>query len=128
MPSLRRLTLAFAVLPIALGAQTVPGITFKICTQLKTPPNPDKAKPDSVRIKRLEAAAAARANDDVGGGGSGDAPPVARPAQAAQSCRTPSGGANNVLMMNGAFVKGYGRMDVKGVIGCPELTATQVAV
>jgi hypothetical protein len=31
-------------------------------------------------------------------------------------------------MMNGTFVKGYGRMDVQGVIGCPELTATEAAV
>ena len=51
---------------------TQPGITFKMRTQLKNHPVPEKAKPDSVAIKRREAIAAARA-DDIST--SGDAPP-----------------------------------------------------
>ena len=124
----RRVGFLFAlILPAFVGAQNVPGLTFKIRTQLRNHPSPEKSKPDSVRIKRQEAAAAARAADDIA---VGDAPPAgARVAQAPQGgCQRQPGGANNVLMMNGFFVKGYGRMDVQGVIGCPELTATQVAV
>jgi hypothetical protein len=124
----RRLALLCAMILPAIGsAQTVPGLSFKIRTQLKNHPVPEKSKPDSVRIRRLAAAAEARANADIS---VGDAPPAARAAQQATQggCQRQPGGANNVLMMDGAFTKGFGRMDVKGVIGCPELTATQVAV
>jgi hypothetical protein len=96
----------------------VPGITFKIRTQLRNHPVPEKSKPDSVRIKRLAAAAAARA----------DADPTAIDAPAAGRVNAPSTGTNNVLMMSGSFVKGMGRMDVQGVIGTPELTATEAAL
>lgn len=103
-------------------AQPVPGITFKIRTQLRNNPEPTKSRPDSVRIKRVAAEQAARAADiDVGtdvaaaGGGRG-------------ATGGGRGGANNVLNMNGSFIKGMGRMDVQGVIGSPELQATQSAL
>src|SRR3954462_11833660 len=112
-----RIRIAIAGLVAAASvasAQTQPGITFKIRTQLRNHPVPEKSKPDSVRIKRLEAAAAARAADDIA---VGDAPP-------AGGRGNPAGGrgagVNNVLMMNGFFIKGFGRMDVQGVIGTPE--------
>lgn len=125
--------LARAILPLAaivlvgVGAssrQAVPGITFKIRTQLRNHPVPEKSRPDSVRIKRLAAEAAARAADvDVGGAGAGgDAPPNGGRGNA------PRTGVNNVLTMNASFIKGRGRMDVQGVIGSPELQATQSAL
>lgn len=121
-----------AALPLALVAIGVaassmhsgPGITFKIRTQLKNHQNPEKSKPDSVRIKRLAAEAAARSADDIvvggdagGGGGAGRAGGAAGGA-----------GQNNVLMMNGAFIKGAGRFDVVGVIGRVELQPTEAAI
>ena len=101
-----------------------PGITFKIRTQLKNHRVPEKSKPDSVRIKRLAAEAAARSADDIvvggdaGGGGGG------RPGGPG----TGAAGQNNVLTMNGAFVKGAGRFDVVGVIGRVELQPTEAAI
>jgi hypothetical protein len=112
--------LAATALVFATAASRIapaPGITFKIRTQLRNHPVPEKSKPDSVRIKRLAAAAAARADDPS----AADAPASGRPNAAAT-------GTNNVLMMSGSFVKGLGRMDVQGVIGTPELTATEAAV
>jgi hypothetical protein len=118
-----------AVLPLALVAGVAasriqpapaPGITFKIRTELRNHPVPEKSKPDTVRAKRLAAIAAARSDDITVGG---DAPPVAG--------RGNGAGNNGIfrrLMMNGSFIKGMGRMDVQGVIGTPELTATQSAL
>src|SRR3982750_3843804 len=104
------------------GAQTQPGITFKIRTQLRNHPVPEKSRPDSVRLKRLAAEAAARA-DDINT--SGDAPPNGRG-------NGPAGGGaagtNRQMNMTGTAIKGNHRMDVVGVIGQPELTATQWAL
>jgi hypothetical protein len=112
---------ALSILVVVLAAWTTraPGITFKIRTQLRNHAVPEKSKPDSVRIKRLAAEAAARASDDVAVGA--DAPIPGRGVGG-------TGDANNVLMMTGAFISGLGRMDVQGVIGSTELTATQSAL
>ena len=103
------------------SAQTQPGLTFKVRTQLRNHPVPEKSKPDSVRIRRLEMAAAARATDIST---SGDAP--------AQPGRGGGGntGVNRIMMMTGSAVKGNHRMDVTGIVGDgqTELTATQWAL
>ena len=119
-----RLRIALSLLVAATSvatAQTQPGITFKIRTQLRNHQNVEKSRPDSVRIKRLAAEAAARAaditTDEPPTGGRGGAPGA-----------NPGGGANNVLQMNGTAVKGFHRLDVQGVIGNPELQATQWAL
>src|ERR1043165_7223534 len=95
------------------SAQMVPGLTFRIRTQLRNHPAPEKSRVDSVRLKRLAMEAAARSDDIMD-------TPVARPQG--------GGGANNVLTMNGFFIKGAGRFDVLGVIGNVELQATQSAI
>lgn len=115
--------LPFALLAgiAASGSHSVPGITFKVRTQLKNHPNPEKSHPDSVRLKRLAAEAAARSADDivVGGDAAGGGRPGGPPGQVGQ---------NNVLTMNAAFIKGAGRFDVVGVIGRVELQATEAAI
>lgn len=122
-----RLALSLLVASFAtatLGtAQTPDGITFKIRTQLRNRPVPEKSRPDSVRLKRLAAEAAARATDIST---SGDEPPAGVRGGGNQG--NPAAGTNRVLMMNGTAVKGWHRMDVQGVIGTPELTATQWAL
>jgi hypothetical protein len=124
MYSIRRLAfVALVVLPATVSsAQTVPGITFKIRTRLQNHQVPEKSKPDSVRIKRLAAEAAARSTDDIVVGG--DAPPTGGRGNG----RGGGGPVNRQLNMTGTFIKGMGRMDVQGVIGTPELTATETAV
>lgn len=117
-----RLGLSLVVVAASLaGAQTQPGITFKVRTQLRNHPVPEKAKPDSVRIRRLAAEAMAR-NDDIST--NGDAPPTSGRGNAGGG----NTGTNRILMMNGSAIKGNHRMDVKGVVGDPELTATQWAL
>lgn len=113
------LTLLVATATIA-SAQASAGITFKIRTQLRNRPVPEKARPDSVRLRRLAAEAAARATDIST---SGDETPVSGRAPG-----NPGGGTNRVLMMHGTAVKGWHRMNVQGVIGDPELSATQWAL
>jgi hypothetical protein len=108
----------FAVGAASTAHQATPGITFKIRTQLRNNRVPAKQKPDSVAIKRREAEAAARAAADIDVGGDLAAP---------QTRGAPTGG-NNILMMTGSFIKGMGRMDVQGVVGNPELAATQAAL
>jgi hypothetical protein len=125
--SIRRIVLPLAALVLidatTSAAQTKPGIAFKIRTQLRNNRVPERSRPDSVRIKRQAAEAAARAAADVDVGG--DAPPTSGRGGPGGGGNT---GANNVLQMNGSFIKGMGRMDVQGVIGSPELTATQSAL
>jgi hypothetical protein len=104
-----------------LSAQTQPGITFKVRTQLRNHPVPEKSRPDSVRLKRLEAEAAARA-DDINT--SGDVQQTGRGAGRGAG----NTGTNRILMMNGSAIRGNHRMDVQGVVGQPELTATQWAL
>jgi hypothetical protein len=130
--------LALVVIAVAASSYRAgPGITFKIKTQLRNHPVPEKSHPDSVAIKRRAAAAAARADSiaAVSGAGSGDvaggggAPPGRGGAGAGgPGCRLADGTTNNVMTMNAAFVKGSGRFDVAGVVGCPELRATQSAI
>jgi hypothetical protein len=118
-----RIRIALSLLAVAsiAGAQTQPGITFKMRTQLKNHPVPEKAKPDSVAIKRREAILAARA-DDIST--SGDAPAAGRGNGGANN------GVNRVMMMTGSAMKGNHRVDVAGLIGegGTELTATQWAL
>ena len=104
-----------------LSAQSQPGLSFKIRTQLRNHPVPEKSKPDSVRIRRLEMAAAARAADIST---SGDAP--AGPGRGNGG----NTGVNRIMMMTGSAIKGNHRMDVKGIVGDgqTELTATQWAL
>jgi hypothetical protein len=106
------------------SAQTQPGITFKIRTQLRNNQNVEKSRPDSVRIKRLAAEAAAR---DADINTNADAPPTGGRG-AAPGGGGAGGGANNVLTMNGTAIKGFHRLDVQGVIGNPELQSTQWAL
>jgi hypothetical protein len=115
-----RFSIAFLLAASVAGAQTQPGITFKMRTQLKNHPVPEKSKPDSVAIKRRLAEQAARA-DDINT--SGDAPPGGGRANGGGNT-----GTNRVIMMNGSAVKGNHRLDVQGVIGDPELTASQWAL
>ena len=103
------------------AAQTQPGITFKIRTELKNHPVPEKSRPDSVRLKRLAAEAMAR-NADIDT--NADAPPTGGRASAGGGAT----GTQRRLMMTGSAIKGHHRMDVTGVIGQPELTATQWAL
>lgn len=105
----------------AAAAQTQPGLTFKVRTQLRNHQNVEKSRPDSVRLRRLAAEAAARASDVDNGN---DTPPAAGRANAG----APGAGANNVLQMNGSAIRGFHRLDVQGVIGNPELQATQWAL
>jgi hypothetical protein len=123
-----RFSIAFLLAAIVSGpstgsgqAPTQPGITFKMRTQLKNHPVPEKSKPDSVAIKRRLAEQAARA-DDINT--SGDAPPTGLRANGGGG----NTGTNRVIMMNGSAVKGNHRLDVQGVIGDPELTASQWAL
>jgi hypothetical protein len=119
-----RLRIALSLLVAATSvasAQTQPGITFKIRTQLRNHQNVEKSRPDSVRLKRLAAEAAARAADITT-----DEPPTG--GRGANPNANPGGGANNVLQMNGTATKGFHRLDVQGVIGNPELQATQWAL
>jgi hypothetical protein len=106
------------------SAQTQPGLTFTIRTQLRNHQNVEKSRPDSVRIKRLAAEAAARADDITTGG---DTPPGGGRAGGGNGAGG-GAGTNNVLNMTGTAIKGWQRMDVKGVIGNPELQATQWAL
>jgi hypothetical protein len=107
----------------AASGQTQPGLTFKVRTQLKNHPVPEKSKPDSVRIRRLALAAEARANADINT--SGDAPPTGGRGNGGGGT-----GVNRVMMMTGKAVKGNHRMDVTGIVGDgqTELTATQWAL
>jgi hypothetical protein len=104
------------------AAQTQPGLTFKVRTQLRNHPVPEKSKPDSARIRRLEMAAAARAADIST---SGDAPPAGGRANGGGNT-----GVNRIMMMTGSAVKGNHRMDVTGIVGDgqTELTASQWAL
>jgi hypothetical protein len=119
-----RLAASFLVAGASLlSAQTQPGITFKIRTQLRNHPVPEKARPDSVRLRRLEMEASLRA-DDINS--NGDTPPNGgRGAGRGGGGNT---GTNRILMMNGSAIKGNHRMDVQGVVGQPELAATQWAL
>ena len=118
-----RFRLALASLTVAASVATAqqPGITFKIRTQLRNHPVPEKSRPDSVRIRRLAAEAMAR-NADIDT--NGDTPPTGGRANAGGG----NAGTNRVLMMNGTAIKGNHRMDVQGVVGDPELTASQWAL
>lgn len=119
-----RLRLAVSLVAVAASlahAQTPDGLAFKIRTQLRNHQNVEKSRPDSVRLKRLAAEAMAR-NADIDT--NGDIPLTGGRAGAGN----PGGGTNRVLMMNGTAVRGWHRMDVQGVIGTPELTATQWAL
>jgi hypothetical protein len=122
MRAVRLALLLTATATAAATAQTQPGLTFKIRTQLRNHPVPEKSKPDSVLIRRLAAAAAARA-DDINT--SGDAPPAGGRGNAPAGGGT---GTNNVLQMDGSAIKGAHRMDVRGIIGRPELQATEYAL
>ena len=115
------LSLIAAASSIAAG-QTEPGLTFKVRTQLRNHPVPEKSKPDSVRIRRLEMAAAARATDI---NTNGDPPP--QPGRGGGGGGT---GVNRVMNMKGAAVKGNHRLDVTGIVGDggTELSATQWAL
>jgi hypothetical protein len=117
-----RFRIALAVLMAGashLEAQTQPGMTFKIRTQLRNHQNVEKSRPDSVRLRRLAAEAAARATDI---NTNADAPPGGGRAGGN------AGGANNVLQMNGSAIRGNHRLDVQGVIGNPELESSQWAL
>src|SRR3954469_2432243 len=120
-----RLAFALAVTVTATATATAtaqqPGLNFKVRTQLRNHPVPEKSKPDSVRIKRLAAEAAARA-DDINT--SGDAPATGGRGNAPAA----GTGTNNVLQMNGSAIKGAHRMDVQGIVGRPELQATEYAL
>jgi hypothetical protein len=104
-----------------LSAQSQPGLSFKIRTQLRNHPVPEKSKPDSARIRRLEMAAAARAADIST---SSDAPVGPGRGNGGNT------GVNRIMMMTGSAIKGNHRMDVKGIVGDgqTELTATQWAL
>jgi hypothetical protein len=119
-----RIRIALSLLAAAsvASAQTQPGVTFKVRTQLRNHPVPEKSKPDSVRIRRLEMAAAARANADVNT--SGDAPPAPGRGGGGNT------GTNISMVMKGSAIKGNHRMDVTGIVGDgrTELTATQWAL
>lgn len=114
------LSLVVAAASVA-SAQAQPGISFKVRTQLRNHPVPEKSKPDSARIRRLEMAAAARAADIST---NGDAPPTGGRGNGGGT------GVNRVMMMTGSAVKGNHRMDVTGIIGDgqTELTASQWAL
>jgi hypothetical protein len=118
-----QLRVAFASLAVVASVASAqqPGLTFKIRTQLRNHPVPEKSRPDSVRIRRLAAEAMAR-NADIDT--NGDAPPTGGRGNTGGG----NAGTNRVLMMNGSAIKGNHRMDVQGVIGAPELTATQWAL
>jgi len=125
---LRASVIALALVVIGVAASNmspVPGITFKVRTQLRNHRNAEKSKPDSVRIKRLAAEAAARSADDIAVGGDVGAGGGGRPGAAGGGG---GAGQNNVLTMNGSFIKGAGRFDVAGVIGNVELQATEAAI
>jgi hypothetical protein len=113
------LSLVAAAASIA-SAQTQPGLTFKVRTQLRNHPVPEKSRPDSVRLRRLAAEAMAR-NADIDT--NADAPPTGGRGNAGGGT-----GTNRILMMKGSAVKGNHRMDVQGVVGDPELTASQWAL
>jgi hypothetical protein len=119
-----RIRFALSLLAVATvaSAQTQPGLTFKVRTQLRNHPVPEKSKPDSVRIRRLQLAAEARANADINT--SGDAP--------ANAGRGGGGntGTNISMVMKGSAMKGNHRMEVTGIVGDgrTELTATQWAL
>ena len=120
-----RIRIALSLLAAATtvaSAQTQPGLTFKVRTQLRNHPVPEKSKPDSVRIRRLEMAAAARASSDINT--SGDAPP--NPGRGGGG----NTGVNRVMMMTGSAIKGNHRLDVTGLVGDgqTELTSTQWAL
>jgi hypothetical protein len=123
LPCSRLLTAVLATIAILATpaiAQTQPGLTFKIRTQLRNHQNVEKSRPDSVRLKRLAAEADARAlnvDDNIAAG----APQRGRGGGA-------NTGANNVLQMIGTAIRGWQRMDVQGVIGNPELQSTQWAL
>ena len=105
-----RIRIALSLLAAAsavASAQTQPGLTFKVRTQLRNHQVPEKAKPDSVRIRRLEMAAAARASADINT--SGDAP---QPNGRAGGGNT---GVNRIMMMSGQAIKGNHRLDVTGL-------------
>src|SRR3954462_7257425 len=102
-----RIRIAIAGLVAAASvasAQTQPGITFKIRTRLQNHQVPEKSRPDSVRLKRLAAEAAARPGDDIVV--VGDAPPAAGRGNGAGR----GGPVNRQLNMTGTFIKGLGRM------------------
>src|SRR5262245_16928432 len=86
------------------AAQTQPGLTFKVRTQLRNHPVPEKSKPDSARIRRLEMAAAARQADI---NTSGDAPPNPGRGNGGGG----GTGTNRILQMTGSAIKGNHRMD-----------------
>jgi len=115
--------LSLAIATSVASAQTQSGITFKVRTQLRNHPVPEKSKPDSARIRRLEMAAAARAADIST---SGDAPPAGGRGNGAGG----NTGVNRIMMMTGSAVKGNHRMDVTGIVGDgqTELTASQWAL
>lgn len=118
----RTFLLSLAAIASVASAQTQPGLTFKVRTQLRNHPVPEKSKPDSARIRRLEMAAAARAADIST---SGDAPPAGGRANGGANT-----GVNRIMMMTGSAVKGNHRMDVTGIVGDgqTELTASQWAL
>jgi hypothetical protein len=115
-----RVALSLIAFASIASAQTQPGLTFKVRTQLRNHQVPEKSKPDSVRIRRLEMAAAARAADIST---SGDTPQPGRGGGG-------NTGVNRIMMMTGSAVKGNHRMDVTGIVGDgqTELTATQWAL
>jgi hypothetical protein len=121
MRALRHAVVLAVAAVATASAQSQPGLTFKIRTQLRNHPVPEKSKPDSVRIRRLAAAAAAREADI---NTSGDAPPAGGRGNASAG----GAGTNNVLQMDGSAIKGAHRMDVRGIIGRPELAATEYAL
>jgi hypothetical protein len=115
--------LLLAAASVASG-QTQPGVTFKMRTQLRNHPVPEKSKPDSVRIRRLALAAEARANADINT--SGDATPTNGRGNGGGG----NSGVNRVMNMTGSAIKGSHRIDVAGIIGegQTELTASQWAL
>ncbi len=116
-----RIALSLVAFASVASAQTQPGLTFKVRTQLRNHPVPEKSRPDSVRIRRLQLAAEARANADIST--SGDAP-------AANGRGGGNTGTNISMVMKGSAVKGNHRMEVTGIVGDgrTELTATQWAL
>ena len=118
-----RIALSLLAITSLAGAQTQPGLTFKMRTQLKNHPVPEKSKPDTVAIKRREAMLAARA-DDINT--SGDAPGPGRGNGGGGNT-----GTNRQIIMAGSAIKGNHRVDVTGLIGegqGAELSATQWAL
>src|SRR5687768_7685956 len=86
------LSLVVAAASIA-SAQAQTGLTFKVRTQLRNNPVPEKARPDSVRIKRQIAEQMAR-NADIDT--NADTPPTGGRGAGGNT------GTNRVLMMNGS--------------------------